>query len=708
MVVSLAEKEERLSVKFTTPLGANKLIVDRVHATERLSTLFEVTVEAHSKTKDIDLSSLVGKPASVKFEYNKDKERYFSGIIGEVRQGITEDETGFSHYILKLFPKLGMTRFNQDYRAFQNKSATDMCKVLLEEYGVSDVDYSASAKGMFIRSYCVQYGESAFDFITRLWAEEGIFYYFLHSPRGDTLVVHDDVSKLSTLTPSSVPFFPKKVSGVWGDSIQEFHLEQRVVSKKSTLADYDFTTPDTKLYPKTSGEGNGGEVYRYPGNFFKMKIGESLNQIQIEQLEWNKKMFYGKSTVPAMMPGIRFTLKNHPREDANAEYVLYEVEHFLDFRPNSNVVYSNRFSCFPVNVPYRPDLKPKPRIHSNQMGIVVGPSGEEIHTDEFGRIKVQFYWDQRGANDDHSSCWIRVAQLWSGSQWGSVFIPRIGMEVIVSFFEGDPDRPVVVGCVYNGNNKPPYPLPDDKTKSTLKTNSTKDATDAFNEIRFEDKKDNEQLYIRAQKDYDQEVMKGDRTLIVHEGNETKTMTKGNYLLTHEAKGDNLPTHALHMVKGDHLITLDKGNRVVTLKEGDQSTTLQKGNVTLTVDKGDKAIHLKSGNFTLKLDDGNILIEAIGHNITLTSQSINLKATDAIAIQATGDLTLKGRSVTIEAQTQGEFKANAAMVIKGATTTVKADTAMTVQGTLTTVKADAAGEFTAGAMLTLKGSMTMIN
>ncbi|MBX9976824.1 MAG: type VI secretion system tip protein VgrG [Alphaproteobacteria bacterium] len=698
MVVSLLEKEANFDVTFTCPLGPNKLIVDKVHAIERMSTLFEFTVDVHSKEKAIDFKALVGKSGAVKLSYKGGSDRYFSGTIGEVRQGITDDETGFTHYTLKIYPKFWMTRFNQDYRIFQNKSANDINKAMLGEYGVSDLAYKAGAKGSIARKYCVQYGESAFHYVTRLMAEEGVFYYFTYAASGDTLEVNDNVSALTPITPASVPFVAKRVGSfnssavvstphspsaptpampttptpstssfttnvshsLWGNEIQEFYLEERVVSKKSAYADYNFVSPDTKLYPKTSGDGEGGEVYRYPGRFFKMGTGEGLNNVQIEQLEWNKKMFYGRSTVPGMIAGKKFTLTNHPRDDANAEYILYEVEHFLDFTQETKCTYYNRFSCFPSSVPFRPDPVPKPRIYSNQTAIVVGPPGEEIHTDEHGRIKVQFYWDQYGSNNEKSSCWIRVAQLWSGGQWGFVFIPRIKMEVVVSFLEGDPDRPLVVGCVYNGNNKPPYSLPAEKTKSTIKTNSTKNATDMFNEIRFEDKKSSEQLYVRAQKDYDREVMKGERTLIIHEKSDTKTIVKGNYLLTHKAEGSAPPTHRLHMIKGDDIIDLDKGDRKITLTKGDHTRTLTKGNLTETLTKGDHTTLLDDGNMTETLTKGD-------HTRTLTKGNLTETLTkgDHTTVLAAGNMTITVTgNITINATANITLNAGGVLTLKG--------------------------------------------
>ncbi len=621
MPAHLPENDKHLSLKLTTPLGPQKLMVDKVHMLERLSDVYHLTIHAHGKESDIDFEKLMGKSAQLLLTYDGDKKRYFTGIIGEVRQGVTEDASGFSHYILTLYPTFWMARFNQDYRIFQNKSANDMCEELLKEYNVPDTRYNASKKGSKKRKYCTQYGESAFDFINRLWSEEGIFYFFSHASSGDTLEVHDAVSGLKPLDKETLEFTPQQVGSVsWQNAVQEFYKEQRVVSKSASLADYDFTAPDTKLYQKTSGKGEGGEVYRYPGRFFKMETGEDLNKTHMEQLEWNRHMFYGRSTAPGMATGGKFKLKNHPRNDTNQDYIVYEVEHFFDVRENvknesDRALYYNRFTCFPAKTPFRPFPKPKPRIYSNQVAIVVGPSGEEIHTDEHGRIKVQFYWDQRGKNNEKSSCWVRVAHMWGGSGFGTMFIPRIDMEVVVSFLEGDPDRPLVVGSVYNGNNKPPYPLPDEKTKSTIKTQSSKNASDAYNEICFEDKKDSEQLYVRAQKDYDREVMKGDRTLIIHEGDDTLTIKKGNRTLK-----------------------VDTGDEVIKIA----------GTRTLNVTKTEK--HTVTDDFTLDVSNHKITIKALNIDIE-AGNTINIKATNAVNIEGTASVNIKGGKVGVDAMTE---------------------------------------------------------
>lgn len=719
-MASFLETDTGYALSLSTPLGANVFIVDKAHVIERLSDLFTITLDTHSPQNDIDFSSLMGKPAQLKFTYGDDTTRYFSGVIAQIRQGLTDDIMGHTRYTLTLRPTFWMALHNQDYKIYQNKSAQDIIKEALPENNVSMFKIGATDKGSIQRKYCVRYGESAHHFLTRLMTEEGIFYFFKHSDGGDSLQMLDDVSSLEDITPGSLRFLRSEVDVPFGETVFDFFPEQQVVPSQSALADYDFVSPSTKLYQQTSGKGEGGAVYRYPGRFFKMNTGEGLNKVQIEELEWARNLSYGKSTAPTMLPGGKFTLTDYPRDDANAKYTIYEVEHFLDLSGESKQIYENRFACFPGTTPFRPEPIAKPRIYSNQVAVVTGPAGEEIHTDEHGRIKVQFFWDQYGKSDDTSSCWIRVAQLWSGKGWGSFFLPRVGMEVVVSFLEGDPDRPMVVGCVYNGENKPPYPLPDEKTKSTLKTNSSKDASDQFNEIRFEDSKDKEEIYMRAQKDWNRESMKGNRTLTIHEGNDTKTITKGNYTLTHSAAGDNPPTHTLHMVKGDQITTLDQGNKNTTLTKGNctftitegnltntltkgnESNTLSEGNLSFTLTKGDETHSLSEGNLTFKLDKGDVTIEAPDHTVTIKAKTIMVQATDGINIAADNALNLSGQQVTITT------KSTVVMTKDGGPITfTPGSSAMMDMGPQGTVKAAASITVDGGAAAAIKGASISI-
>jgi type VI secretion system secreted protein VgrG len=296
------------------------------------------------------------------------------------------------------------------------------------------------------------------------------------------------------------------------DVISGFERMQEIRPAKYSLNDFNFEIPNTDLkvnVPSSQKLGTGErEIYDYPGMYAKKNEGDRLARIRMEEEEAQITTIIGSSNCRAFTSGYRFTLTSYFRGDMNnKDYLLASIEHVAEqgWDDKSDISYSNRFTCIPFDVPFRPTrLTPKPVVHGSQTAIVVGPKGDEIYTEEHGRVKVQFHWDREGKNDENSSCWIRVAQLWAGINWGAMYIPRIGHEVIIEFLEGDPDRPIITGRVYHGMNKPPYPLPGEKTKSTIKSNSSLGGG-GFNEFRFEDKKGSEQVFIHAEKQQDNRV-----------------------------------------------------------------------------------------------------------------------------------------------------------------------------------------------------------
>ena len=686
-----------MHMKMITPLGENAFFIDRLFVKESLNELSSLRIECHSRDDAIHAKDLLGKQCRIDIGYSpfsttlhhnlfsasshtlhsgdETLQRYFSGIIGHIEQGTTDEILERTYYTVHVFPPLWLLDFNQDHRIFQNMSPKDICATLFQEHTLLNVAFKNTAHGATIRKYCVQYGESALDFTTRLLSEEGLFFINTSSTTGDQLTIYDDIAHLPMITESSIPYHSQRVDHCFHGTIQSFSKKSTIIPNKAALADYNFLTPHTKLFPKTEGEGEGGLVYHYPGRFFSLKTGEAMNKMHMERLESYREVCHGQGTALSMHAGGKFTLTHHPKGAFNTEYVIHDIEHefsLLNASKNEGKdhalrpFYRNHFTCVPSSQPYRPPLKPKPRIHSNQMALVVGPSGEDVHTDEFGRIKVQFYWDQRGHHNDKSSCWLRVAQGWSGPHFGVMFIPRVGTEVIVSFFEGDPDRPIVVGCAYNGDNRPPYPLPLEKTKSVIRSRSIKTLLERYNEISFEDKPHEEEFYVRSQKNYRHDIMDGDGTL---------TVNKGDFLIEHLAKEEKTPIHRLHLVRGQHVIDLDEGNHIITLKKGDQTlvlhqgdvtTTLHKGNMTVQLQQGDATVTVQKGSMTMHLDNGNFDAKITGKmdatstkdmtfhtdaTLTCDASTFKLNASGGIDIETGGNLSIKaGGSVDIKGST----------------------------------------------------------
>jgi type VI secretion system secreted protein VgrG len=671
--------QENIDFTIETPLGKDALILDRFDGVEQISEPFCFSLEMNSASPDLDLTALVGKEVQITYEYGGEK-RHFCGVVGTAEQGWTvrKGANNFTYYYAKVYPKFWMLKFTRDYKIFQNKSAMDIIKEVLSDNGVTEIEDKTSSCGKRVREYCVQYGESCFDFISRLFEEEGIFYFFKHSSSNHTMVICDDSLGAKDVSPDKIEFLKSYGANPPFNMAYTLRMQEQVVPKKFAAADFNFETPDTHLFNKVTGEGEGGQIYDYPGIFMKTNEGDLITNHRIQFLEWAKTTLSGKSTTPTFCSMFAFTLADHPRSDWNDKYVLYRVHHRIQQNAaEGEDLYENEFVAFPADVPFRaPRVTKKPLIYSTQTAIVTTKSGEEIWCDEYGRIKVHFHWDQYGTKDEKSSCWIRVAQLWAGNNWGGMFTPRIGMEVVVTFLDGDPDRPLITGCVYNGKNANPY-AKSEPTKSTIKSDTTKGGG-GFNEFRYEDKKGSEQIYLHAQKDWDSEV-EHSRTLLIKTGDDTTTIKKGKRLVTLNG-GD----------KGDDTLILENGDQTIKIT-GERSITVTKDN-TLKV-TGNLLIDV-TGNITIK-SAANVTIKS-GANMTLDAgANMILKSGANMSLLAAASLSLKGAMLAVAGKAGASMDGGSGpAMMKGLTATVKGDTVAVMQGTMATVKGDAMAVVTA--------------
>ncbi len=389
--------------------------------------------------------------------------------------------------------------------------------------------------------------------------------------------------------------------------------------------------------------GEKDEVYDYPGKYSKTPEGERLNKVRIEEQEATQAMVTGSGRCRAFLPGYKFKLNNHFRSDADIEYALLRVRHLASDntytasdRDAAPFEYINHFDAIPAAVPYRPPrVTPKPVVHGVQTAVVVGKSGEEIWVDQYGRVKVQFFWDRLGKKDENSSCWVRVSQIWAGKGWGWITLPRIGQEVIVDFLEGDPDRPIITGRVYNADQTTPYPLPDNQTQSGIRTRSSKGGRSSnYNEILFEDKSGEEKLSIHAEKDMDTSVENDDKQLVEND----RTIS----------------------VKGKHTETITK-DTTIEIEEGNYSMTIDSGNETRTLKQGNQTVGLKLGNISVKCDLGSITMEAM--------QSITLKVgQSSIKIDQTG-VEVKGMMIKVTGDAITQVSGEAMLTLKGGITMI---------------------------------------
>ena len=435
--------QDNLKLKVTTPLGDNKLLLRAFRGDERISGLFEFSLEMVSEDNAIDFSAIVGKPVTVALSVGEGGTHYLNGIVGRFVQEETNQR--LTRYFANIHPWLWLLTKTSDCKIFQNKTAPEIIESIFSDLGFTD--FRNDLKSTYDkREYCVQYNETAFNFVSRLMEEEGIFYFFEHSSDKHTLILGDDADAHQTcpgLESTAVHFRQTLVDHTQDNTITRCMVEEQVVSGAFAHDDYNFETPNTDLKVESQSDAPTYKVYEYPGGFLTKDAGEKRANLRLDALEQPRKIIRGDGFVRAFVTGHKFELKDHYRADVNQTYVLESISHAA-----TQESYSNSFTAFPTDCPFRPQrVTPKPRLAGTQTAVVVGKSGEEIWTDKYGRVKVQFYWDQLGKNDENSSCWIRVDYGWAGKQWGGIFLPRIGQEVIVSYLEGDPDRPLITGAV---------------------------------------------------------------------------------------------------------------------------------------------------------------------------------------------------------------------------------------------------------------------
>jgi type VI secretion system secreted protein VgrG len=500
------------------PYGADDLRVLSFHGTEGISELFRFDIVIGSRDHEIDLDAVVGQDATLTWR-DKEGDRWVHGIICRFEQSGRAGR--IANYQARIVPKVWLLTLRQQCRIFQNKAVPDILKEVMDKAGIPSDLYelrlNASHKP---REYCVQYRENDWAFASRLMEEEGIFYFFEQTEDSHKLIMAD-VSSAHEPTPgkSLIPFRDPEFGVGDQEQISRFRYSVQIRHGAVMLRDFDFKKPSLKVENKKAAEIEADlEWYDYPGEYTELSTGKDLTEVRLQEFRAERALGTGEGNCTHLTAGHKFTLEDHPSTEMNQEWVILRVQHWCS-QPQAAeeqaaagepAVYQNSFECIPYSVPYRPRRwTPRPKVDGPQTAIVVGPPGEEIHTDEYGRVKVQFHWDRNGRKDEKSSCWIRVSQGWGGAGYGMIIIPRIGHEVVVDFLEGDPDQPLIVGRVYNGESPPPYGLPGAKTKSSLKSN-TSPGGGGSNELRFEDASGNEEIYLHGQKDWNT-VIEHDKT-----------------------------------------------------------------------------------------------------------------------------------------------------------------------------------------------------
>ncbi|HEX8755740.1 MAG TPA: type VI secretion system tip protein TssI/VgrG, partial [Steroidobacteraceae bacterium] len=497
--------QDNRSVKVTTPFGPNVLVFARMSHLEQVSRPFQCEVALLGESGDLDPDEILGKPLTVSLTTTGTTPlRHFHGLVTEFEQvGYSERLHQYRAVVRPWFWFLTRTA---DCRIFQGKSVPEIFQDVCGQAGFRDVDLRLGSYQPL--EYCVQYRETDFSFLSRLLEREGIFYFFEHSENKHTMVLGDDVGGCKPVAGyDSVPFYPATAQQALRerDHLESWSFQKSFQPGSFSSRDYNFEQP-TPIPAGTSSisrsyETTKYEIYDFPAeaDLLTSSDVDRVAKLRVQELQVPQMVARGKGDAAGLAAGHVFKLTGHPRNGLDIQYLITStsVELSADAYHAGAGGGETQFTITVEGVDAResyrpPRITPKPMIHGTQTAVVVGPKGDEIYTDQYGRVKVQFHWDRYGKLDDKSSCFVRVGQLWAGKSWGGIYIPRIGQEVIVSFMEGDPDRPIVIGSVYNGANKPPYSLPDNKTQSGIKSRSSLEGTaDNFNELRFEDKKGSE-------------------------------------------------------------------------------------------------------------------------------------------------------------------------------------------------------------------------
>jgi type VI secretion system secreted protein VgrG len=678
-------------LRITTPLGGDVLLVDHVGGVEGISLPFRFQMSllaevAAGSVEKVDPTKLLGASVTLEIEVGKDKTRYINGVARSFRAGPV-DET-FARFSMEIVPTLLLLDLTSDCRIFQNQKIPDILEKVLREGGV-DVKLSLT-KAYTPLDYCVQYRETDFAFVSRLCEQEGIFYYFEHSKSGHKVVLADRLSDCAACPHQDKVEYGGGL-GLTPGEVTLWEERRQLFPGKWALRDYHFETPTNTLQVevpalKPANATKGLEMFDFPGEYAQRfnKPGERLGQVRgegekvaktlMEEVEATGIQVEGTSACLAFTAGGKFTIASLGTQKVGGSWVLTEVDHSMSQNPaylgadqGIGGGYENRFICVPAAAAYRsPRRTGKPVVHGPQSARVVAEGGsEEIWPDKYGRVRVVFPWDRLGAN----SCWVRVAQQRAGRSGGVIWIPRVGDEVLVAFLEGDPDCPVIIGSVYNADNPVPYALPDNKTQSGIKTRSTKaGGADNFNELRFEDKKGSEEVFVQAEKDLTV-LVKNDETRTVKHSRVTTIQTDD----TRTVKEGNCKTV---VEKGDQTVEISTGMQTVTVMS-DQSLTIKTGNQSTKLDQGNQSTVLSLGNQSTECKVGNISIKAAAGKITIEAvQGIELKvAGNTVKLDPAG-VTINGTMVKVEGQAMTQVKAPM--------TQVSGDGMLTVKGGITMI------------------------
>lgn len=696
-------------LRATTPLGADVLVAVSLTGEEEVSRPFLFTVDFVSTNQSVTAASLLGKPMTLHMPLVGGGARAVHGLVRRFSTAGRDQSDNLAHYRVEVVPALWFMSLSTNCRTFENQSALDIVEKVCKAAGVTNVKRRVTTPPPAM-PYVVQYRESDLAFISRLLEDAGLYYTFEHEDDKHTLVFSDARGgSIPACATASAQVQPRLAAGQpQTDVVFQLTRDFAVHSASVSLTDHDLLRADNTGRVSSGTPGARGERFDFLGDLGPGdSVGEAKRRIELEEV--GHDVFQGASTCAAFQAGTRVEVTGGTAGAGGTEMHLLRVTHRLEggdviAGSGLNATYQNTFTCIPATVRYRPDrVTPRPSVRGTQTAKIVGSGGTgEIDVDADGRVLVQFPWDTGDGKDGGSKHRVHVASVWAGTGWGFVQIPRVGQEVLVEFLEGDPDRPIVTGRVYNSAHKPPYDLPANKTQAGWKSRTLGGGSDNFNELRFEDKKGEEHVFAQAEKDLkvlvkNDEVrdvqhdrtttVKNNDTRTVTEGNDAHTVSKGNQTIE-VSKGNQTIT----VSEGDQTIKVAKGKQTVTVKDN-QTITVEQGNRSVTLDQGNDSLKVKMGNLAVDVSLGNIEIKAGAGKVAIEAmQELSLKVGASSIVLKQSGIEIKGLNVKTEATVQAEMK--------GLMTKVEGTVQTQVKGVMTQVNGDG--------MLMVKGGITMIN